>query len=330
MFLNSSEAIATQVSALIAGHSSTTPISIAVAFWGQGAEILLSSVKAHFRVICNLRTGGTNPHVIRRLKGMEYVDVMQLDTLHAKVMTADGGAVVSSANFSTNGLGLEGPGTSAWLEAGVFIFPLSPMFQGITDWFSQLWGQSQPIAESDLIEAEAAWAKRVVPKQLERETAAEEETEEQNESDAGAAQRPVGTDNRLEVQTVHFEGRIKPHQRDLRSAAAIIALNGQDGRPMPYSPFVFLFSGGKTRRAFENHQDKFEIQDQSLRLKHAFVGYFVGTDGTMESCTDSKRRKSASPDLLADTAAWMLGRGPRPAMLEGTVESASLFSDSSQ
>lgn len=331
MFLNNSESIAAQVSSLIAGHSSSAPISIAVAFWGHGAETLLTNPKARFRVLCNLRTGGTNPQVIRRLKGMENVDVMQLDTLHAKVIAADGGAVVSSANFSSNGLGLEGPGTFAWLEAGVFVPRSSPMLQGIADWFSQLWAQSQPVGEADLVDAEEAWATRIIAAgQLERDAPAEGETEEQNGADAEAAQQPGGCDSKLELQTVHFEGRIKPHQRDLRSAAAIIALNGQDGRPMPYSAFVFLFSGGRTRRAFENHQDKFQIRDQFVSLKPEFVGYFVGTDRTMESCTDSKRRNSAAPDLLADTSAWMLGRGPRPATLEGVVESASFFAGSSQ
>jgi hypothetical protein len=300
MFLENSESISARVETLFRTHSTSAPICIAVAFWGFGAEALFASRRATFRIVCNLSSSGTNPHVIRRLREMENVDILQLNKLHAKVVISDGGAIVSSANFSTNGLGLEGTGTS--LEAGVFVAALSTTYADITEWFLQTWSQSKPIYESDLIRAEEAWARRE------------------------AASRPAtaapGSDM-LNIQTVHFEGRIRPRQRNLRSAAAILALNGQAGDSMPYSAFVFLFSGGISRDAFENHREKFVVIDDSVRLNPSFVGYFIGTDGRLESCTDSKRRKSADGALLDQTAAWMLRRGARPATLEGVVQSTS-------
>ncbi len=326
MFLNNPASIATRLTTLIAEHKSPVPIAIAVAFWGQGAETLLSNPRVRFRVVCNMRMGGTNPQVIRRLAEMNNVEVMQLDTLHAKVVAADGGAIVSSANFSSNGLGLEGAVSAAWLEAGVFISRSLPAFHEITQWFSQLWSRSVPITESDLIAAEDAWAKRNVIGHSEAPAALQEGTTLPIvPSDIETGQSSPPPIERLEVQTVHFEGRIKPHQRDLRSAATLVALSGQGGDDMPYSAFVFLFSGGRTRRAFENHQDKFEVVKQSVRLKPAFVGYFVGKDGTLESCTDAKRRKSADAELVTATASWMLRRGPRPSELEGVIESATFF-----
>lgn len=196
MFLQNSESIAAQVRALIAEHFSTTPISIAVAFWGRGAETLFVNDKASYRVICNLRAGGTNPDVIRLLEGMENVDIRQLDTLHAKVIVAGGGGVVSSANFSTNGLGLEGESTATWIEAGVFVSGTSPMFQAITDWFSVLWGQSQSITDSDLRHAEDAWARRTVSMQPDRDRKVPEkgEVREQDESTSKETP-PLGTWN---------------------------------------------------------------------------------------------------------------------------------------
>ena len=96
---------------------------------------------------------------------------------------------------------------------------------------------------------------------------------------------------------------------------------------MPRSAFAFLFSGGSLR-AFENHSDKFEIAGDSVSVKPAFIGYFVGTDGTMEACTDSKRRKSFPHEVLPQVADWMLCRRGRPAYLEGT-EVAGRFSSHS-
>lgn len=307
MFLANSESITKQIEHLIGAHSSPAPICIAVAFWGQGAEAMIAKEGAQFQLICNLQAGGTNPHVIRQLRAMAHVDMLQLDTLHAKVVISDIGAVVSSANFSTNGLGLDGPSSFKWLEAGIFVASTSSIFEEIEQWFSHAWLKSKPIHESDLLEAEEKWDKRTTV----------------NQSNNCTTSVASGSDMMLEVQTVHFEGRIKPHQRDLRSAAAILALNGQAGGFMPLSAFVFLFSGGKTRRAFENHQDKFEIIQGNVRLKLSHIGYFVGSNATMESCIDAKRRKSADTALLADTVAWMLRRGSRPTSLEGTVMTAS-------
>ena len=320
MFLKSAESIATKIEALISSHSTAESICIAVAFWGNGAEKLLSRSQSNFRVICNLRSGGTNPSVIRSIKELQNIDVKQLDSLHAKVIFAQAGAVVSSANFSTNGLGWEGFNT--WVEGGIFVPPASSTYEEISHWYSDLWKDARIICEEDLIEAENAWSKRkpIVPPAPSKKSEQLQDAENEVEDEHNAT--PI--DNTLDVQTVHFIGRIKPQLRNLRSAAAILALNGENGEPMPFSAFVFLFSGGRTRRAFENHQEKFEVSDDgSVRLKNNYTGYFVGTDRTMESCEDSKRRKSADSTLLAQTVSWMLRKGPRPVVLEGEDEQAT-------
>lgn len=175
----------------------------------------------------------------------------------------------------------------------------------ITRWFSDTWAQSKLISEDDLVRAERAWQQRVATERLSN------------------ASSPDPEDNFLALQTVHFEGRIKPTQRNVRSAAALVALGGHAGQPMPLSAFVFLFSGGRTRQAFENHQDKFDVVDSTVRLKRQFVGYFVGEDERLTSCSDMKRRKNADDALVAQTVLWMLRRGPRPLSLEGEVEAAS-------
>ena len=78
----------------------------AVAFWGRGAEELTRGIgHDNVKIICNLKSGGTNPYVIEVL---QHQNVRQNDLLHAKVYLGDNAAIVCSANASANGLGFEG------------------------------------------------------------------------------------------------------------------------------------------------------------------------------------------------------------------------------
>jgi phosphatidylserine/phosphatidylglycerophosphate/cardiolipin synthase-like enzyme len=127
-----------------------------VAFWGEGAQHLIDDAKPHL-IVLNLRSGGTNPDVVRAIHGMRGVTVRQLDTLHAKVVIADSGAIVSSANFSTNGLALDGHGILTWQEAGVYMPADAADFDALGDWFDKLWSRSSVILEADLVAAGRAW-----------------------------------------------------------------------------------------------------------------------------------------------------------------------------
>ena len=73
------------------------------AFVGEGADAYLPNPKG-IRLICWPRSGGTNPDELRDLitKG---VQVEFSDNLHMKVYWSRRGAVVTSANLSTNALG---------------------------------------------------------------------------------------------------------------------------------------------------------------------------------------------------------------------------------
>jgi hypothetical protein len=78
----------------------------AVAFWGKRSETLIDSDRRrNVKLICNLKMGGTNPNVVRKIPRDL---VKQIDTLHAKVYIGDNFAGVTSANASANGPGLEG------------------------------------------------------------------------------------------------------------------------------------------------------------------------------------------------------------------------------
>ncbi|WP_406854663.1 phospholipase D family protein [Alsobacter sp. KACC 23698] len=126
-------------------------VRCAVAFWGVGAETLLPRSDA--RVICNLKSGGTNPWALRKLATEQ---IRQSDTLHAKVYLGATEAIVASANASANGLGLEGEEQAFWTEAGVRLSNVT----AASDWFEKLWETSRDIRPEDWRAAQDAWRAR--------------------------------------------------------------------------------------------------------------------------------------------------------------------------
>jgi hypothetical protein len=130
-------------------------VDCAVAFWGDGAERMFRRTSAWTsRIICNLRMGGTNPQVIRRL--LEFVRIRHCDALHAKIYLGSNRAIVTSANASANGLGINGASSATWIEAGYLTTEVTP----IRVWFEALWESSNAITDADLTAAEAAWSGR--------------------------------------------------------------------------------------------------------------------------------------------------------------------------
>lgn len=126
----------------------------AVAFWGKGASKKLGKGVAQSKIICNLRSGGTNPFEVEKLR--KKSSVKQCDTLHAKVYIGAKRSVISSANVSSNGLGLEDIEQAHWVEAGV-VLDTTPT---ISTWFEKLWKNSREISSGDLTQAKDAWKRR--------------------------------------------------------------------------------------------------------------------------------------------------------------------------
>jgi hypothetical protein len=79
---------------------------MAVAFWGDGATKGLGLDKKRGEVatvICNLKSGGTNPNEIREL-WKANINPLQCDKLHGKVYLFDDCVIIGSSNASSNGL----------------------------------------------------------------------------------------------------------------------------------------------------------------------------------------------------------------------------------
>lgn len=159
MFIGTADGILKALELLSQTHSSVHPICLAVAFWGDGADQLIRTDK-RYRVVCNLTAGGTNPGVIRMLWRRPNVELKHLPNLHAKVSLFERGAIVSSANFSKNGLWLEGQCCDGWDEAAYRISSQDAGFEEIAQWFAALFERSVPISEEVLLEAETRWTRR--------------------------------------------------------------------------------------------------------------------------------------------------------------------------
>lgn len=153
MFLDSGRAIAEKIQTLI-DEGVSEQVRLAVAFWGAGADYQL---RGRCQIICDLESGACNPAVIRSLMKRPHCVVLKLSGLHAKVVISAAGAVVSSANMSTNGLGAEGADASGTIEAGYFIGKTSADYKRIATWFDDVFGKATQITELDLARAQEKW-----------------------------------------------------------------------------------------------------------------------------------------------------------------------------
>lgn len=139
-------------------------LSLAIAFWGEGAvELVSSRLGKDFRLLCNLKSGGSNPYVIGELcklaKGSDdRIQILQCDRLHAKVVVGEHQALIGSANVSANGLGLGDHGVAHWLEAGVLTSDES-VVGGARNWFDELWNSNgvRPVEDEDIEAAIKIW-----------------------------------------------------------------------------------------------------------------------------------------------------------------------------
>ncbi|MDG9922404.1 MULTISPECIES: phospholipase D family protein [unclassified Pseudomonas] len=139
-------------------------LALAIAFWGEGAlELISSRPSKSFRLLCNLKSGGTNPYVIRELCTLAKnsdgrIQILQCDRLHAKVVVGERQALIGSANVSTNGLGLGDQGVAHWLEAGVLASD-ETVVGSARNWFDELWKSNgvRSIRNEDIEAAAKVW-----------------------------------------------------------------------------------------------------------------------------------------------------------------------------
>jgi len=151
-FLPDRATITAELHRLTQAQPADKPIVMLVAFWGAGAEHVIMPDR-HYRLVCNLSSGGTNPDVIRILMARDGVEMRQLPDLHAKLVLTESGALVSSANLSANGLLLDS-GQRGWLEAGVLLPASSDAYARARERTQALWGSAGSVTQRLLEQAE--------------------------------------------------------------------------------------------------------------------------------------------------------------------------------
>jgi hypothetical protein len=133
-------------------------LKLAVAYWGAGSLDLLGlkPSRSNLTVVCCLKGGKSDPDVIEKFGRR----IKQNDRLHAKVIWTPRGAIVSSANASSNGLPEEEGISQGLIEAGIFVSD-EPELSSIKQWIGELYDKAKPIGQKDLQNAREARAKRV-------------------------------------------------------------------------------------------------------------------------------------------------------------------------
>jgi hypothetical protein len=150
----------TDLSARIRHVLSRANVRCAVAFWGSGAaELLRSCSQENLRdakIVCDVSMGGTFPTELERLGAPDNMRLRFLNGLHAKVYISDAGAVVTSANASSNGIGFADQ--ARLVEAGTFHAQDEVAWHNTAQWFDRIYEDAQPIDEDALALARRRWS----------------------------------------------------------------------------------------------------------------------------------------------------------------------------
>lgn len=155
--------------------SSSRKIDCAVAFLGGKAPEFLGNKGG--RIICNLDSNGTNPSAVEKLFKRKNFEIRNLSDLHAKVYIGDSFGIVSSANLSANGLGLEDDELNGWQEAGYKVTD-KDQIKRMRGWFENLWEDALTIRQPDINSAKLKWLEhrknRMFPSRQEKKSFLEE------------------------------------------------------------------------------------------------------------------------------------------------------------
>jgi hypothetical protein len=135
-----------------------TSLKIAIAYWGQSSLKLLhlNPARTNVKLLCCLKGGKSDPDIIGRF----HTRARQRDNLHAKVIWTPHGAIVGSANASSNGLPEEEDSADGLIEAGIFVTDDTTL-RAIEQWFDRQYKSARHIAKADLNAARAARSRRV-------------------------------------------------------------------------------------------------------------------------------------------------------------------------
>lgn len=123
-----------------------------VSYIGKGTtdKISKNNKKKKVNIICNFHSNGTNPYEVEKLIGyLGPEKVKQMDKFHSKVYFSESGAVICSANLSTNGLELFNEPANQ-LEAGIFVKNNELAYKEVLKWHKSLSGKLKKIEQQEI------------------------------------------------------------------------------------------------------------------------------------------------------------------------------------
>jgi hypothetical protein len=152
-FLHGSE-LTKAIRSLVRGN---TKIKLAIAYWGSLSLDLLkvNPNGKNVEIVCCLKGGKSDPNIIQQFGSK----ARQNDRLHAKVIWTQSGAVVSSANASSNGLPEEEQSAIGLIEAGIYVDRGNEL-AAIRKWFDRLYREARPVRKVDLDAAQRSREQR--------------------------------------------------------------------------------------------------------------------------------------------------------------------------
>lgn len=137
-------------------------IRCAVAFWGDGAADLLKGCSSEgaldVKIVCDISMGSTSPRELELLGAPNNDKLRFHDGLHAKVYISSKGAVVGSANASSNGIGLRHRDHARFTEAGTYYGPEEEPWDKAAQWFKKLYNGASQIDKHALSRAWDRWS----------------------------------------------------------------------------------------------------------------------------------------------------------------------------
>jgi hypothetical protein len=133
-------------------------IKAAIAYWGADALKLLglNPRRSNVKAICCLQKGKSDPAVVAKFEKR----IRQNDRLHAKVLWTPVGAIVGSANASSNGLPEEEDRANSLIEAGIYVDDANTL-KSINSWFEAQFKRARHVTKRDLKLAKEARDQRV-------------------------------------------------------------------------------------------------------------------------------------------------------------------------
>lgn len=132
-----------------------------VSYIGKGVKDKIKKInkKKKINFICNFRSNGTNPYEVEKL--IRYLGpkkVKQMDSFHAKVYYSESGAVICSANLSTNGLELFNEPANQ-LEAGIFVKNDELAYKEVLKWHKSLSEKIYKIERQEIKDRQSIYKK---------------------------------------------------------------------------------------------------------------------------------------------------------------------------